>query len=524
MRKIIVKHTCIIINDYNLGDLPRLEHFFSIWDPTYHTTRLIAVYYDEKNKQLYLPRGIDIWYIEQLFDEEAYVEKDMYSLYDIHNDIGLKVAPRDEDQKEALRFVIGTGKYMGNRLKSQLSLNLGTGKGKTYVAIGTLASLRMKSIIITYSSSILLQWKERILEYTNIKDKEIFNIKGSGSIYRLFQKKPEEIKQIKVFLVTHSTLQHFGTKNGWSRITDLFEYLRIGVKLYDESHLVFNTMCMIDYFTNVFKTYYLTATPGRSNEDENRVYQTSFKNIPSITLFHPDTDPHTHYIAFRYNSKPSPQVISYCKNKYGLDRNKYVNYIVDNQNFKMMATVVLDFIFRNIIKTWQDKLLIYIGTNQSIEKFHTWIIENYPLFRNNVGIYSSLVSGEEKELAKRFQVILTTTKSAGAAVDIPGLKCSLVLAEPFKSEVLAKQTLGRTRANNTYYIEVVDKGFKYCNKYFLEKRQVFQTYALDSKLVELSDNELNDLYNKIVKMESPRIKPFTVGIHQERIKPFTIGI
>ena len=221
---------------------------------------------------------------------------------------------------------------------------------------------------------------------------------------------------------------------------------------------------------------------------------------------------------------------------YGLDRNKYVNYIIDNDNFKMMATVILDFIFRNIIKTYQDKLLIYIGaiskpgkclfyigTNEAIAKFYNWIVENYPLFRNNVGIYSSLVSGEEKENAKRFQVILTTTKSAGAAVDIPGLKCSLVLAEPFKSEILTRQTLGRTRASNTYYIEVVDKGFKYCNKYFLDKRQIFQTYAMDSKIVDLSDNELNNLYNKIVKMESPKIKPFTVDINQ-RIKPFTIGI
>ena len=521
MRKIIVRNTSIIINDYNFGDAPKLEHFFAIWEPTYHTNRYVAIHYDTKNKRLYLPRGIDVWYIEQLLDTEAYVEKDTYSLFDTHNDIGLKIAPRDEDQKEALRFVLGTGRYLSNRLKSQLSLNLGTGKGKTYVAIGTIASLRMKSMIITYSSSILLQWKDRILQYTNIKEKEIYNIKGSGSIFRLFSKKPSEIQQIKVFLVTHSTLQSFGEKQGWDRVTDLFDYIRVGVKLYDESHLSFDTMCMIDYYTNVFKTYYLTATPGRSNEDENRIYQMSFKNIPSITLFHPDTDPHTHYIAFRYNSRPEPQVISYCKNKYGLDRNKYTNYIINNENFKKMATVALDFIFRNIIKTYTDKLLIYIGTNQAIAEFYNWIVEKYPLFRNNVGIYSSLVSDTEKELAKNYQVILTTTKSAGAAVDIPGLKCSLVLAEPFKSEILTKQTLGRTRANNTYYIEVVDKGFKYCNKYFLEKKPVFQTYALDSKLVDISDDELNNLYNRIVKMENPKIKPFTVNA---RIKPFSIGI
>ena len=55
---------------------------------------------------------------------------------------------------------------------------------------------------------------------------------------------------------------------------------------------------------------------------------------------------------------------------------------------------------------------------------------------------------------------MTTTKSAGAGEDIPGLKYSVVLAEPFRSEVLARQTLGRTRDPNTTYIELVDIGFK----------------------------------------------------------------
>ena len=30
------------------------------------------------------------------------------------------------------------------------------------------------------------------------------------------------------------------------------------------------------------KTIYLTATPERSNNDENNIYQLYFKNIPSI--------------------------------------------------------------------------------------------------------------------------------------------------------------------------------------------------------------------------------------------------
>jgi hypothetical protein len=48
---------------------------------------------------------------------------------------------------------------------------------------------------------------------------------------------------------------------------------------------------MIDFFTNVFRTYYVTATPGRSSWRENRIFQLSIKNVPTIDLFNEDKDP-----------------------------------------------------------------------------------------------------------------------------------------------------------------------------------------------------------------------------------------
>src|SRR5699024_10623399 len=140
-------------------------------------------------------------------------------------------------------------------------------------------------------------------------------------------------------------------------------------------------------------------------------------------------------------------------------------------------------------------------------------------------------SDEDKEFALTRSVILSTTKSAGAAMDIKGLKCTLVLAEPFKSAVLAKQTLGRTRDNNTYYIEIVDKVFKYCNKYVLDKRSILSTYAIDCKLVDLSEVEINNTYNNIINSQmldnvgdESFIVPFTVQPYEKMIKPFTIGV
>ena len=529
MEKIIVKNTCIIITNYNFGDSPKLERFFAVYEPVSHSYRYIGIHYDIDKKLLYLPRGIDVWYLEQLFDCKAHISVGEHNKFDTYDDIYVKYLPRDEDQKKALRFAVGSGEYSDTCTKSQLSINLDTGKGKTYVAVGTMSFLGMKSVVITYSKSVLSQWRDRVLEYTNITNKEIYSIDGSGSIYRLLTMAEKDLSNIKLFLVTHGTLKSYGDTNGWESVGELFEHIRAGIKFYDEAHTNFSNMCMIDFYTNVYKTYYLTATPARSNDEENKIYQTAFKNILAIDLFHQDEDPHTHYIAMRYNSRPEPQVISACKNKYGLDRNKYTNYIITNDNFIKMSCVVFDFIFKHIMKDPKDKLLVYIGTNQAISEFYTRIIEIFPILRGQIGIFTSMVSDEDKEFALTRKVILTTTKSAGAAIDIKGLKCTLVLAEPFKSAVLAKQTLGRTRDRNTYYIEIVDKGFKYCNKYFLSKRALFSTYAVDCKLVDISDVELNESYNNIIKLgmldnvrNESWIRPFTIGVVNDMIKPFTI--
>ena len=116
-----------------------------------------------------------------------------------------------------------------------------------------------------------------------------------------------------------------------------------------------------------------------------------------------------------------------------------------------------------------------------ILKIKQRILFNYPELANDVGIYSSI--SENKALAKTRKYILTTTKSAGAGEDIPGLKYSVVLAEPFRSEVLARQTLGRTRDPNTTYIELVDVGFKQISAYFNAKRQIFDKYASSTKVM-----------------------------------------
>ena len=492
MPKIVVKHCRIEINNYEIGDCPKLEHFFTIFDPVTHSYYLKGLEYDQERKVLILPRGLDVSWLEYTLNGEAIIDN-KYDEFDyVSEPIMLKFTPRDEEQKEAIRFILGKAEYHTNSTKSQLGVNLNTGKGKTYVTIFSISHWLVRSMVITNSISVINQWKDKILEYTDIKSREIYIIQGSTSINKLFNR---DISQYKIYLASHDTLKSYGDRYGWDKITELFKYLKIGIKVYDEAHRNFDNLLKIDFHTNTYKNLYLTATPKRSAQNEDQIYQLAFKNMPKIDLFKEDEDPHTQYMAIHFNSKPSPDIISKCRNKFGFNRLFYTDWVIENERFLNFAYVLMDKVF-NLTKDG-TKALIYIGTNNAIMKFYNFLRDVYPIHKHEIGIYTSIVPEDQKQEMLNKRIILSTTKSCGEAMDIQGLKVTVVLAEPFRSEVLTRQTLGRTRADNTLYIDCVDDGFFYCKSYFNSKKPIFNKYATKCTNIVMNDIEIHDRMKKI---------------------------
>lgn len=516
--KVELTNTAIIINNYDLGDLPSLEYNFKVWDPIIHKNIIVGMYYDEQNKRLYLPRGLDVDYVLRKVgtrqtddfdpDERLYNTKHC-NKYERTKPIKLRFGPRDERQVEALKFMTCQDKYQQNMAKSQFSVNLPTGAGKTYCATATIACLGIKTIVITAQSGILEQWKKAIVSYTDLSERDIYKIEGSSPIDRIVSGKQKSRHQI--YLVTHATLKSYGDSRGWDNLGKFFENLQVGLKIYDEAHQNFANMCMVDFHTNVYRTYYLTATPKRSQQQENKIYSLYMKSIPRIDLFDEDNDPHTKYMAIRYNSNPRPSDYAKCLNVYGLNKPRYIDYLMTNENFWYM----FDYIF-NLVEKAGGKALFYIGTNDAILKIRNRIVRHYPEFKNDIGIYTSISENKKEERDKRF--ILSTIKSAGAGEDIKGLKYTVALADPFKSELLAQQSLGRTRDHGTYYIELVDVGFKQINGYYQYKKPIFQKYALSTKqydiprgsIKEIAQSALEDRLNRGgrgLQFEQPDVLP-----------------
>lgn len=488
--KIEIRKTCIIIHNYDMGDEPRLERLFSLYNKTCHKYYFKGIYYDKENKDLYLPSGIDFFYITRSFGDDVFhkVQSDPYDKISVK----IKYLPRDETQEEAVDFCLGQGKYTNNKRASQLFINLNTGKGKTFLAIIVSAIFGVKTMMIANSIELINQWKARILEYTDCTPNEVYIIAGSSSIAKLMNGMTNHTK-IKYYLCSHDTLSSYANKYGYTALRELFIKLRCGIKIFDEAHLYIDSISMIDFFSDTWKTFYLTATPARSDMNENKIYQLSYKNIPKINLFNEDTDPHTQYIAIQFNSHPNPMETEASRNAYGFNLIWYANYLVTKPVYYQLLHIVMDIALNKTPSN--GKSLVYIGTNYAIQTTYDWLKFYYPTV--SVGIFSSLVPKEQKRMQLENKIILSTTKSAGTAMDIKGLSNTFVLDEPFKSPVLTQQTLGRTRGENTRYFDFVDTGFQSLRYYYTSKKKIFMKYATTCTEIPMNDKVIHDEVRKI---------------------------
>lgn len=501
--KIVIKRTCIIINNYNMGDCIKLENSFKVWDQALFTSFYKQIEYDEKTKTLIIPRGVDISYIESLFDVKAYTDYTHDEYRSNSTSTLLRYPPRNEKQIETINFLLGQGKYEYTSYYNQLFVALNTGVGKTYLGIAYMAYMNMKSVVITSSVHWLEQWKNRIIEHTNILSKEICFIHGSPTINSLLRKTTEEVDKNKIYLVTHATLLSLANNNGWDAISELFRHLGIGIKIFDEAHLNFANISYIDFHTNTYKTLYLSATPGRGDSRENEIFNLYFKNVPMITLFDPEEDPRTNYIAIRYRSGLTAQELSKCiiRNR-GFNKMIYCDQVILKENFDYLMRVLMD-----ILSNIRGKKLIFLSTNNAVKILYEWIECNYPEYHNCVGIYTSL--NPNKMSALDNHIILTTSKSAGEALDIKGLACSVQLLEPTKSELQNRQRLGRTRGRNTVYIDIVDDDCAVSKKYYIGNLPLFEKYALSTKEIRFTNKDLkNQAFNIMDKRMTQGISPF----------------
>jgi superfamily II DNA or RNA helicase len=320
-------------------------------------------------------------------------------------------------------------------------------------------------MIITHNDSLKRQWMATFLNMFDYRQSDLMNIKGShimeAIVADMVTEKPE------VYFINHQTLRSYLSTHGPVALHQFFRKLKIGIKVYDESHLEFANILLMDMFSNTARTWYLTATFDRSDKSESACFKKAFSSLEaygereSVDY----VEKHVVYHAVYIKSRPSPEMMRKIMKYGGMTAASYGHYAFgDDLNYTAYRSIKL---ILEKTKDLDGKTLIFVPLIDAVDRVAQKLKTDFP--DKSVGVYHSRVDKEEKLSAEKKDIIVSTIKSCGTGKDIPGLRV-LICLEPIASKVQAQQLIGRLRPFSkdkfTYFFDVIDTSIPTINWWF----------------------------------------------------------
>lgn len=479
-RQIRVFQTHIEVYPYEEGDAESVEKDMSL----YENYSYDPVGYYIENDTLYLPRGCSIGFLESVFKTKAILMRDP-DPYDSFKWVEMTVPPRGRIQQDAIDFLCGDGKFQNVQPFSQQSLTLDTGDGKTYSAVYAIVKYRMCAVIITYLDKIRSQWKDTFLTKTNMDPSDVIMLNGSSDIDKVIRGK----KVGNIYLVLHQTLNSYARAHNWSAVRDFFKATHAGIKIIDEAHWYYENTLRIDMFSNVKKTFYLTANFERGHRSENYLFKKCFSSVAIFgeeTKSYVEKRKHIVYVPVLYHSNPTATQIIDTHNFYGFSALLFADYALRGDKSHTQMSVFYS-VFEKACSL-DGKILITTSKIDDTSYIKDCILEEYGETivkgKDIRTIHSKHSREDNEEAAEKADIIISTIKSCGTGVDIPKLRCIINL-EPFSSNVTSNQLSGRLREyapdKFTYFFDLVDISFPDC-----DRQQKSKIKFLSKKCKEIS--------------------------------------
>lgn len=448
--KVIAYQTHYEIEDYDIGDCYELEKQFKTFDEV-NFTEDFYYRYDNRSRILYIPRGFDKTKLESLLHVPV-INSGTCNTH-LRTVFNMKLGPRYQVQKESIRFLLGKDEYKYTTKASQLVLSLPGGVGKTYCMVAALSYLCMKFIVIVHNAEIREQWRARLLQYTNMPDSAIITVTSTKTLHNMM--KDKKIRNHSCYLVTHRLLGNYMKEYGFDSLNELFIHLGIGAKVVDEAHKEFKEILEIDYATNVKKSYYLSATFGKTDYKENMIFQKSFNQVYKLSKSSDEIgiERTTYYIASFFKSGISAIESMSMKIRYKFSVQRYFNIEMEYGAIFKQVNKWLEWVY--ITKQVTGKTFILSPKKDSCDICYKLAKELFPDKKCCVHY-----TGSKVDNLSDYDIICATSKMLGTGLDLDDLRCIINL-EPIGSAVNIDQIIHRLMRGKstepTYFIDVVDK-------------------------------------------------------------------
>lgn len=458
--------------DYESNEYKKFERAFSFYNKVTHKYEYHT--FVKINNDIHCPATITPEIIQTYFVNKKIV-------YNFSGPAGETIlfntihSPKNEIQQEALTFLLDV---KTNKNRSWRMLNLATGSGKTYVSISAISQLKQKAMIIVDSTDLAKQWKSQFLFHTDLTEENICILSGMESV--------EEAKQnskYKIYIAIFNTLGMLLEKD-FNAINELNYTLNIGIRIFDESHVNFKSLCHINSLSNVNYTFFLTATPNRSDYREDQLYLKIFKQVPSYNGHKNQNEKYHTILLIKFNSEPSEKEKLSVKTKYGFSAIKWANFLSKEKHYKKYINSLFKIIDQFKLLEKKKKFVIMLPTIELIDKTYNDLNLRYSNL--NIGKFIGDIKKDKRTEELQKQIILTNPKIFGKGIDVSDLDCVINYSQ-LSSKVNIEQILGRLRNNPGHshvLIDVTDWGYYQCRNQLRSRKKFYNTVAKKISSIE----------------------------------------
>lgn len=335
-------------------------------------------------------------------------------------------------------------------------VTLNPGEGKTFIALKAIHRLGVRTFFCI-QPKYMKKWIIDAKEAFDLRKGDIIKVQGSKELQQVIELAKEDQLDAQIIICSNKTFQMYlkayekasGDLHqigyGCAPI-DFYKTLKIGFKVVDEVHESFHLNFRQDVYCHVPKTLSLSGTLESDDAFINKMnrivfpphlrYHRERKNAFTTcrALFYAinDVDQRVSYI------NPTLQMYSHVRFEQSvMKRKKLLNAYMD---------MVCDIFYEEFLQKRLDgqKCLIFFATVEMVNLFYEEMKRRYSAF--DIARY---VQGDEYEEMLEAEIVVSTLKSCGTAVDIPDLYV-VILTDALGSRQANRQVMGRLRELKNY--------------------------------------------------------------------------
>lgn len=371
----------------------------------------------------------------------------------------------------------------------------------TFMACYSAIKVGLRTLIIVPTSGIKVQWAETLTGMFNVDPSKVLTVNS-----------PKDFINVKADFVVVSQAS-LAVLNKTYDLERIMKINKFGIKVIDEVQMWFHNIIKVDGNSNICHNWYLTGTFGRSGDEENALYQQMFGDLaifrekdkqPTIFNRKPGNvygmKPHMHVRMMWTKSGLSKEEIKSVTSsmryseragkwmRYGISIPAYTELVIpsDGTMTKFLKNV-LTVVKMADKEVSYGKMLVLSPTVASVLVLEAYIKKMFPNYKIGT-IHSRNSKAENDRVKAECDILISTVKSCGTGFDVKDLS-KLVVAEQFKSWILADQVSGRLRrrpdGKDTYMWDIADAQIPQLRAWANARADVLRKKSKTFKVIDL---------------------------------------